>query len=136
MIQKGKTMSKWVILFALLLSTILPIRAQAVKSLNSDGEIDNKSGVTNPDLVYRDFEITPDGFLTGYIVNESDHAVKSIKMEMWTTNKAETQILWRKPLNIDAIPPKGKYLVKEPYSPLPDDPTHVNFKFRVLSSTH
>ena len=128
-------MLKWVILCILLLSVILPIRADAVKSLYSDGEIDYKNGVTNEDLVYRDFEITPDGFITGDIVNISDHAVKSVKMDMWTSNKADTRIFWRKTLTIDNIPPKGKYQVKEPYSPLPDDSSQISFNFRIHGKT-
>ena len=130
-ISGGEIMLKWVIICVLVLLAPLAIRADAAKSPNSDGEIDNRNGTTNEDLVYRDFEITPDGYVMGYIVNVSDHAIKSVKLDMWTSNKADTRILWRKALSIGDLPPKGKYQVKEPYSPLPDDPSQVFFNFRV-----
>jgi hypothetical protein len=124
---------KWAWAMVCLLSVFLlfPFHAGAVKTLNSDGEIDNTAGIESKELVYRDFEITPDGFIRGFIVNISDHAVKSVKLSMWTANKAETKILWRKALVIDSIPPKGKHEIKEPYSPMPDDPASIVFKFRI-----
>jgi hypothetical protein len=108
-----------------------PSHAAFAKALNSDGTIDNQSGLENKDLVYRDFEITP-GFITGSIVNISNHALNSVKLNIWTTNKPETQILWRSSVVINSLPPNGKYEVKMPYSPMPDDPASVVFKFRVV----
>ena len=124
------------VVFFLLSLLVFPFHVFAAKSLNSDGTIDNSSGTTNKDLVYRDFEITPDGYVTGFIVNTSNHALKSVKLDMWTVNSAETQILWRKSLNIGDMAPQGRYQVKEPYSPLPDNPSSVIFKFRIPGSTN
>jgi hypothetical protein len=122
---------KWLIVCLVSAFLLFPSHAGAAKSLNSDGTIDNQNGMENKDLVFRDFEITP-GFITGSIVNVSNHAVNSVKLNIWTTNKAETQILWRNSFVINSLPPKGKYEVKMPYSPMPDDPASVMFKFRVV----
>jgi hypothetical protein len=129
-------MLKWVIGVVFLFFLFLPLNAGAAKSLHSDGTIDNSSGTTNKDLVYRDFEITSDGFVTGFIVNTSNHAQKSVRLDMWTANSAETRILWRKSLVIGDMAPQGKYEVKEPYSPPPDDPLSIIFKFRIPGGTN
>ncbi len=126
-----KTMIIGCFLLSLLL---LPFHACA-KSFFSDGTVDNSSGLPNKDLVYRDFEFTQDGYVTGYIINKSDHPLKSVRLDMWTTNRQETQILWRKALVIGDMAPKGKFEVREPYSPLPNDPSDVEFKFRVSGAT-
>lgn len=128
-------MKKWIIGCFLLSLLVSPLNASS-KSFYSDGTVDNSSGTTNKDLVYRDFEVTQDGYVTGYIINESNHPLKSVRLDMWTTNKAETQILWRKTLIIGNMAPKGKYEIREPYSPLPDDPSAVVFKFRLPGSTN
>ncbi|MGA2404915.1 MAG: hypothetical protein ABSG91_24960 [Syntrophobacteraceae bacterium] len=128
-------MKKWIIGCFLLSLLVSPLNASS-KSFYSDGTVDNSSGTTNKDLVYRDFEFTQDGYVTGYIINESNHPLKSVRLDMWTTNKAETQILWRKTLIIGNMAPKGKYEVREPYSPVPDDPSAVVFKFRLPGSTN
>jgi hypothetical protein len=133
--KKEKHVMKWIIGCFLLNLLLLPLDAGA-KSFYSDGTVDNSSGTPNKDLVYRDFEFTHDGYVTGYIINESNHPLKSVRLDMWTTNRAETQILWRKTLNIGNMAPKGKYEVREPYSPLPDDPSGVVFKFRLPGSTN
>ncbi len=126
------TKTKWIIGFFLLILLLFPLHA-AAKSFYSDGTVDNRDGTTNKDLVYSDFEFTQDGYVTGYIINQSNHPLKSLRLDMWTTNRAETQILWRRTLNIGDMAPKGKYEVREPYSPLPDDPSGVEFKFRLPS---
>ena len=126
---------KWIIGCFLLSLLFFPFNACA-KSFFSDGTVDNSSGTPNKDLVYRDFEITQDGHITGCIINQSDHPLKSVKLDMWTTNRAETAILWRKTLTIGDMAPKGKYEVREPYSPLPDDLSAVVFKFRLPGSTN
>ncbi len=128
-------MLKRVIMAFLVCFLLSPFNA-AAKSFFSDGTIDNNSGTTNKDMVFRDFEITPDGYVTGFIVNQSSHALKSVRLDMWTTNTSETQILWRKSLNIGDMVAHGKYQVKEQYSPLPDDPNRVIFKFRIPGSTN
>ncbi len=129
-------MCKWAITGFLLCLMFSPFPAFAVKSSHSDGTIDNSSGTTNKDLVYKDFEITTDGYVTGSIVNVSNHALKGVKLDMWTVNSAETQIFWRKKLDIGDIAPKGSYEVKERYSPMPDDPAKVIFKFRLPGNTN
>jgi len=127
--------TKWIIGFLLLNSLLLPLHATA-KSFYSDGTVDNSDGTTNKNLVYRDFEFTQDGYVTGYIINESNHLLKSVRLDMWTTDRGETQILWRRTLNIGDMTPRGKYEVREPYSPVPDDPSAVEFKFRLPGSTN
>ena len=126
---------KWIIGFFLLNLLLFPLNASA-ESFYSQGTVDNSNGTTNKDLVYRDFEFTQDGYITSYIINESNRPLKSVRLDMWTTNRAETQILWRKTLNIGNMAPKGKYEVREPYSPLPDDLSAVVFKFRLPGSTN
>ncbi|HYA40312.1 MAG TPA: hypothetical protein VEF34_03355 [Syntrophobacteraceae bacterium] len=121
--------------FLLLSVLILNFHAGA-KSFYSDGVVDNSSGTPHRDLVYRDFEITKDGYVTGFIINESNHPLKSVKLDMWTTNRSETRILWRKSLNIGDMAPKGKFEVREPYSPFQDDPSGVVFKFRLPGATN
>ncbi len=133
--EKRLIKMKWIIGFLLLNFLLFPLHATA-KSFYSDGTVDNSDGTTNKNLVYRDFEFTQDGYVTGYIINISDHPLKSVRMDMWTTNRAETQILWRRTLNIGDMAPKGKYEVREPYSPVPDDPSAVEFKFRLPGSTN
>ena len=114
---------------------LFPLNAGA-KSFYSDGTVDNSSGTPNKGPVYRDFDISQDGYITGYIINISNHPLKSVRLDMWTANRAETSILWRKTLNVGDMAPKGKYEVREPYSPLPDDPSAVVFKFRLPGSTN
>jgi hypothetical protein len=122
---------KWIIGCFLLSIFIFPFHAGA-KSFYSDGTVDNSSGTPNKDLVYRDFEITKDG----YIINESNHPLKSVRLDMWTMNRSETQILWRKSLSIGEMAPKERFEVREPYSPLPDDLSGVVFKFRLPGATN
>ncbi len=129
-------MLRWITTYFLLSLLLFPVSAEASKSFYSDGTIDNSSGTTNKDLVFRDFEITPDGYVTGAIVNTSNHALNAVKLDMWTVNSAETQILWRKSLNIGDMAPRGRYEVKEPYSPLPDNPSAVIFKFRIPATAN
>jgi len=126
---------KWIIGCCLLSLLLFPLNGGA-KSFYSDGSVDNSNGTANKDLVFRDFEVGQDGYVTGSIINESNHPLKSVRLDMWTTNRAETQILWRKSLNVGDMAPKGKYEVREPYSPLPDDPTGVVFKFRLPGKTN
>ena len=126
---------KWIIGYFLLNLLLFPLNAGA-KSFYSDGTVDNSSGTPNKDLVYSDFEITQDSYVTGYIINKSNRPLKSVRLDMWTTNRAETAILWRKALNIGDMAPNGKYEVKEPYGPLPDAPSAVVFKFRLPGNTN
>jgi len=135
-IEEKRLIKMKCIIGCLLLNLLLfPFHA-AAKSFYSDGTVDNSSGTPNKDLVFRDFEITQDGHIRGYIINESNHPLKSLRLDMWTTNRQETQILWRKSLIIGDMAPKGKYEVSEPYSPLPDDLSGVVFKFRLPGATN
>ena len=126
---------KWIIGLFVLNLLLFPLNTSA-KSFYSDGTVDNSDGTTNKELVFRDFEVSQDGYITGHIINESNRLLKSVKLDMWTTNRAETQILWRTRLNIGDMAPKGKYEVRESYSPLPDDLSAVVFKFRLPGSTN
>ncbi len=126
---------KWIIGCFLLSLLFFPFHACA-KSFFSDGTVDNSNGLPNKNLEYRDFEITQDCYITGYIINTSDHPLKSVRLDMWTTNRQETQILWRKALIIGDMAPKGKFEVREPYSNSSNDASGVVFKFRVPGATN
>lgn len=112
---------------------LFPVYAVAEKTFYSNGNVDNNNGVPNRDLTFRDFDITPDGFITGVIVNQSNHVLKSVRLDMWTANPAETRVYWRKALNIGDMAPRGEYEVREPYSPLPDASEKIVYKFRIPS---
>ncbi len=109
---------------------VFPLIARA-ESIVSSGEINSRSGIPDKDLVYEDFRVTQDGFVTGYIVNKSDKTRTSVKLDMWTTNKQETRILWRKSLNIGDLGGHAKYLVKEPYKADNADPATTKVMFRL-----
>lgn len=133
---EGKVMKKcfiWCFLLGLLVS---PLNSHAARSFYSNGNVDNSSGTPNRDLVFRDFDITPDGYITGYLMNQSSHALKSVRLDVWTTNKAETRVYWRKSLNIGDMAPNARYQVREPYSPLPDNPNDIVYKFRLPGNTN
>lgn len=115
---------------------LFPFYADAAKSFYSDGNVDNSSGTPNRDLAFRDFEITEDGFITGYIMNQSSHALKGVRLDMWTANSAETRVFWRKTLNLGDMAPNAKFQVREPYSPLPGPDEKIVFKFRLPGSTN
>jgi hypothetical protein len=69
---------KYIIGCFLLSLLLFPLNAGA-KSFYSDGTVDNSSGTPNKDLVYRDFDISQDGYITGYIINISNHPLKSVR---------------------------------------------------------
>jgi len=121
--------------FMCLCLIFVPLNAGA-DSFRGDGTIDNSSGTTNSDLVYRGFQITPDGYITGFIVNTSNHALKSVRLDVWTTNRAETRIYWRKSISIGDMAPKSQFEVKEVYGKLQDEPESIIFKFRVPGGTN
>jgi hypothetical protein len=113
-----------------------PYHAWADKSFYSDGMVDNNNGTPNKHLAYKDFEVTSDGRITGVIVNASNQAFQSLKLDMWTTNPAETRIFWRKSLNIGDLAPKGEFQVNEPYSSDSEGGATVVFKFRIPSGAN
>jgi hypothetical protein len=102
----------------------------------SGGEINSKVGIPDKDLIYEDFHITQDGFVTGYIVNTSDKTRSNVRLDMWTTNMQETRILWRKSLNIGDLGPHAKYQVKEPYKADSGDPATTKVMLRMPSDSN
>jgi hypothetical protein len=114
---------------------VLPLNGLAGRYISS-GEINSKVGVPDKDLTYEDFYITEDGFVTGYVVNNSDKARPNIRLDMWTTNMQETRILWRKSLNIGEIGPRAKYKVKEPYKADNADPSTTKVMLRMPSESN
>jgi hypothetical protein len=102
----------------------------------SSGEINSKVGIPDKDLVYENFHITQDGFVTGYIVNNSDKTRPNIRLDMWTTNMQETRILWRKSLNVGDLGPHAKHLVKEPYKDDVGDPATTKVMLRMPSESN
>jgi len=93
-------------------------------------EILNK-GLVDKTLEDRDFRVTDDGFVTGQIVNNSNKPRHAVQLDMWITNMAETQIYWRKTLNIGDLPPGGQHEVKEPANGEVNSSQKLEFQFRV-----
>ncbi len=106
------------LLLALLLCPVLCFAGP-----RGDGDIDR-------DLRYEGFHITDDGFLSGYIKNASNKTRNDVRLDMWTTNVAETRIFWRKSLSIGDLAPGARYEVREPYNLDGEDPERIEFKFR------
>jgi hypothetical protein len=89
------------------------------------------SGSIDEDLQFEDFKIGEDGFLTGFIINSSKRTRYAVKLDMWTANTQETQIYWRKSLNLGDLAPGARISVKEPYKIDREDPNRTKFMFRV-----
>ena len=98
---------KWIIGLFVLNLLLFPLNTSA-KSFYSDGTVDNSDGTTNKELVFRDFEVSQDGYITGHIINESNRLLKSVKLDMWTTNRAETQIFVANTSQYRRHGPKGQ----------------------------
>ncbi len=112
-------------IIAFLLAGMLVVPAFAFAgAYYSSGSIDN-------DLQFEDFKIGDDGFLTGLIVNSSKRTLKDVKLDVWTCNTQETQIYWRKTLNLGDLTPGMKAPVKEPYKIDREDPARTKFMFRI-----
>ena len=115
---------------------MIPMQGVAGTTYMSNGSVNTSSGTPDRDLKYEDFQITEDGYITGYIVNSSGRPRTGIRLDMWTTNMQETRIFWRKSLNIGDLGPQGKYLVKEPYKVDNEDPARTKFMFRLPSGAN
>ena len=89
------------------------------------------SGSIDTDLQFEDFRIGNDGYLTGVVVNSSKRTLPAVKLDIWTTNTQETQIYWRKTLNLGDLAPGARAPVKEPYKIDREDPEKTKFMFRV-----
>lgn len=113
----------------------VPLSGFAGSGMKS-GDVNASSGVPDTDLKYEDFQITDDGFITGYIVNDSNRTRPSVRIDMWTTNKQETRVFWRKSLDIGDLAPHAKYLVKMPYDYDNEEPARTEIKFRIPSSSN
>ena len=112
--------------FWLLVGLLLfPLNSYAGSAFG-EGEIDQ-------DLKYEGFEVSSDGFLSGYIVNTSNTARQGIKLDMWTTNPQETRVFWRKSITIGELGPKGKHLIKEPYKLDEENPSKIKTMFRLTN---
>jgi hypothetical protein len=113
----------------LLLALLLfPLQGRCEKSdlesLYSSGSIDEKG------LDYQNFELMPDGFVKGQIVNHSKGVYKALQVDMWTTNMSDTRIYWRKTINIGDLAPEAKFDVKEAHDK-DVDPNLIKFMFRI-----
>jgi hypothetical protein len=128
-------MVKFVAVVLLCVLSILPGVGSAGSPPRS-GSISASSGVADRDLKFEDFQITDDGCITGFIVNSSPRPRKGVQIDMWTTNKAETRILWRKSLNIGDLGPGEKRLVKEKYDVDLEEPARTEIKFRIASGAN
>ena len=108
----------------MLLGLLLLSVSGFASSIYSNGEIDD-------DLQFEDFKIGDNGFLTGFIVNTSKRTRQAVKLDAWTTNTQETQIYWRKTLNLGDIAPGARISVKEPYQVDRENLSKTKFMFRV-----
>jgi hypothetical protein len=59
----------------------------------TSGSLDSSTGVPEKGLGFEDFQITPDGFITGFIVKATGRVRPGVRLDMWTTNRKETRIL-------------------------------------------
>jgi LEA14-like dessication related protein len=114
--------------FILLGLFLLPASGFA-SSVYSSGEIDD-------DLQFQDFKIGENGYLTGVIVNTSKRTRLAVKLDVWTTNTQETQIYWRKTLDLGDMAPGAKISVKEPYKVDREDLSKTKFMFRIPRSAN
>jgi hypothetical protein len=102
----------------------------------SSGVVNSSSGTPDKDLTYEDFEITPDGFITGFIVNTSGRSRPGVTLDFWTTNMQETRIFWRKTVNVGDIAPNAKARIREPYPVKDENPSKTKFMFRLPSAAN
>jgi hypothetical protein len=121
-IGKRRRVLKSFAVFILLGLFLVPVTGFAA-SVYSSGEIDQ-------DLQFEDFKIGDNGYLTGFIVNTSKRTRQAVKLDMWTTNSQETQIYWRKTLNLGDLAPGARVTVKEPYKVDREDLARTKFMFR------
>lgn len=128
-------MSRGSFICVVLAVLIFPLNGLAGPYMSS-GEINSKVGIPDKDLVYEEFHITQDGFVTGYIVNTSNKVRPNIRLDMWTTNMQETRILWRKSLNIGDLGPRARHLVKEPYKDEVGNPATTKVMLRMPSESN
>jgi hypothetical protein len=105
-------------------------------SFLSGGSVNSSSGAPDRDLFYEAFEITQDGFISGFIVNRSSKPRPSVTVDMWTTNMQETRIFWRKTINIGDIGPHAKVRIREPYPVRDENPSRTKFMFRLPSDAN
>ncbi len=118
------------VLAALLFS---PLVAGA-DSFYSNGRVLNTSGSESNVLFFKHFNITADGQITGFIVNESNRAIKGLVIDMYTMDADETRVFWNKIVDIGTMAPGSRYTVRLPYSPVPDDPNKIVFRFKIHGS--
>ncbi len=107
-----------------------PVFARA-DSFFSNGRVHNTCGTRSDVLFYRDFKLTPDGRITGYIVNKSDRPVRGLALDMYTMDRDEMRVYWSKTIVIGDIPPNGRYHVDEPYHPAFGATDRVVFRFKI-----
>ena len=118
------------ILFAVLFA---PLYGRA-ESFYSNGQVENTCGTLSNVLHYKHFDITPDGFITGSIVNQSSRTVKGLVIDLYTMDNDETRVFWRTILHIGDLGPKARYDVKLPYSPAPGDPNKLVYRLKIHGS--
>ncbi len=87
-------------------------------------------------LRYEGFDLTPDGFLTGYVINDSGSVLSAVKLDMYTTNPQETRIYWRKRISLGDMAPRARVRVKEPYVLKGEDPMRLKVMFKVPHSAN
>jgi hypothetical protein len=126
-------MIKGVFVFFLSVLLFFPFCVRA-DSFYSNGRVENTSGTESNVLFFKHFNITPDGRITGYIVNESNRTIKGLAVDFYTMDEDETRVFWQTILRIGDMAPKARYDVGMPYSPAPDNPNKIVFRFKIHGS--
>ncbi|MGC9193990.1 MAG: hypothetical protein ACP5IL_00880 [Syntrophobacteraceae bacterium] len=124
---------RWIFVFILCILLLAPMHAKA-DSFYSNGHVHNTSGSRSNILFYKHFNISADGHVTGKIVNKSNRPIRGLVLDMYTMDIDETRVLWSKIIEIGDMAPRSEYSVSEPYSPVPDDPNKVVFRFKIHGS--
>lgn len=129
-------LSRSFLLFVCLAILVVPLSSYGATPYVSSGSVNMSSGDPDPDLKYEDFQITTDGYLIGYIINDSNKTRPAVRLDMWTTNIQETRVFWRKPLQIGDMEPRAKFTVKERYQVGNEDPARIKVMFRIPSGAN
>ena len=125
-----------VIVMSMLLGVSILLLQTTGEGFMGSGSVNTSSGVPDRDLKYEDFQIIPEGYVTGTIVNHSGKTRAKVILDMWTTNMQETRILWRTRLTIGDLAPHATFFVKQPYNGDQEDPARVKFMFRIPSDAN
>lgn len=69
-------------------------------------------------------------------MNGSGKLRPGVRLDMWTTNRSEARILWRKSLTLGDIRSLERKLVKEPYREDSEESSRTEIRFRIPSGAN